>query len=1015
MDKFSWTIDANDIDKDFDRVNIEKILVKTSEIDKFLTKHRDTNKYFVIGPKGIGKTLLLKLKSKMCRDIGYQCIPKTTLCEKLTNLSVSLSADDLNKFKNKATWEKIWELAIYILILRRFEILMPKEIVNTIGEECEDLWSILFNLLQRRNKIDEIHSQVGLWLRPKVLKLQQEINVGQVAIFIDNIDEAFDTHVGNSLKNAHLGTAMLDERVWINAQTSILSVARSICQSNPHIHIYLAIRSEAYNNYNEPLSLQLRDNCIFLEYTKEEVKDIFLKNIKDTSKIDLCEPNNPDLIRRLAGIDYINNRFVVDQNGEKVKEHLFDFIYRHTFGRPREIVEMGKNISEIPVGKRTEEAIYNKINEVSKLLFEQLKRETIPFFREDVFREFCFKIETNIFSIKKAREVFHEIREEFDFDNVNSYLYRLGILGVPKYKEPTFYQSFLPVAQYSLNDTTEVPEFQYFFLHPATYSEMKSIHMSLSNFFNQHNIVGYDQVFDPPLEKEITKHIHLGIDRDCLSIIIPEIYPVKHLSIYLRPNQDWNKLDECGEATFRYEDKSYRFLVYNDRLSKVQKEEVIKNWKDLNIPTIFYSKDRNLLQRVIHESEVITLSNLAYLDDLIRIDYNSHLSKQVYFCQRNINTNNFNKLREKLHIKNPKLKIDKTILDRFLYRYSLSLSDNELVIYVQPEEYSLLICMERYGSSVNQSLTVRRPNNNIEFKFLFLRQKYLVEGLYQFYKILKQKKKFTSQTDYLEVFNAFTYIQKTLLAEKFTTDQINNILGFIGRKDLDDSLNLFAKETLVRLDKLFQIYNSINKPKDIFLLKKSVFPSDQDFYSIISGYSNYTLKNSGIKVLFDTLEIKEKAYLCTIFISYSFKDTEFVTVLADKLIIRGIKLFVFQYDDPLGKLEEIMSEKVQENDKVLFVASENSIKSTACQYELSQCINKYKKTWTNLLIPIRLDDYIFKVNKHDIPDEYGERYWENIGFIKRNNVKDFSLFVKNPSDPLFDAALDDIVSNCKKK
>ena len=55
----AWTVDADDIRiaEDFD----ESLLHRTPEIDAFLRSDRD-EKFIVIGTKGFGKTLLLKVK-----------------------------------------------------------------------------------------------------------------------------------------------------------------------------------------------------------------------------------------------------------------------------------------------------------------------------------------------------------------------------------------------------------------------------------------------------------------------------------------------------------------------------------------------------------------------------------------------------------------------------------------------------------------------------------------------------------------------------------------------------------------------------------------------------------------------------------------------------------------------------------------------------------------------------------------------------------------------------------------
>jgi hypothetical protein len=93
-----------------------------------------------------------------------------------------------------------------------------------------------------------------------------------------------------------------------------------------------------------------------------------------------------------------------------------------------------------------------------------------------------------------------------------------------------------------------------------------------------------------------------------------------------------------------------------------------------------------------------------------------------------------------------------------------------------------------------------------------------------------------------------------------------------------------------------------------------------------------------------------------------------------------------------------MSENINFYDRVLFIASENSIKSEACQYELTNARVKQDKLWKTIFIPIHIDDYLFSLQKDEIrPREKREEYWENIKDLREVNSLDFKKF-KVPSD-----------------
>jgi hypothetical protein len=110
-----------------------------------------------------------------------------------------------------------------------------------------------------------------------------------------------------------------------------------------------------------------------------------------------------------------------------------------------------------------------------------------------------------------------------------------------------------------------------------------------------------------------------------------------------------------------------------------------------------------------------------------------------------------------------------------------------------------------------------------------------------------------------------------------------------------------------------------------------------------------------------------------------------------------------------------MTSGITAHDKLLFIASENSIKSKACQYELTTARKKQEASWENVFFPITIDDYLFKVKKAQIrPIELANEYWENIEEIKRVNALDFSSFNNKAYDEKdFEEQFEKIVDGLK--
>ena len=88
-----------------------------------------------------------------------------------------------------------------------------------------------------------------------------------------------------------------------------------------------------------------------------------------------------------------------------------------------------------------------------------------------------------------------------------------------------------------------------------------------------------------------------------------------------------------------------------------------------------------------------------------------------------------------------------------------------------------------------------------------------------------------------------------------------------------------------------------------------------------------------------------------------------------------------------------MYKNVYNHDMMLFIASEHSLKSKACQFELSTGRKKQEETWQNIFFPVHIDNYLFEVKQNQIrPLDKAEDYWKNIEELKRVSSQDFSQY-----------------------
>lgn len=157
----------------------------------------------------------------------------------------------------------------------------------------------------------------------------------------------------------------------------------------------------------------------------------------------------------------------------------------------------------------------------------------------------------------------------------------------------------------------------------------------------------------------------------------------------------------------------------------------------------------------------------------------------------------------------------------------------------------------------------------------------------------------------------------------------------------------------------------------------------------------FGIHNSDIKEYI--FGLTSKIEFQSIFISYSFKDKDFAQKINNELKSKGIFTFLWEKDSPGGQsLTDIMSNGINEKDRVLFIASKDSLKSKACHFELIAGRKKQEESWENVLFPIHIDNYLFNVKKENIrPLEAQEEYWKNIIELRSLNSLDFSGFTSD--------------------
>lgn len=456
-------------------------------IDNYLQIGDHDKQFVLIGPKGIGKTLFIQLKSYLYRENlkGFKTYPSNSFCENLLIPNELLSKEDLIKFSSFDFWEKIWLFTLTTIACKTQELEIPKE-VSDLTDHSNSCSSIITIILQNRKSISSYFRAI-----PGLLKLVETINNG-LGIFIDDIDQAFKDFLTEYHYSDEDGSISPAIKVWTNAQNGLLSAIYSLNRHNSHLKIYATIRSEAFNAQQGEMKLNFKNYCTELKYSKEEINRIYDLNIELMNKDDYINKNSSNKSEKFLGFSSMPHSFAKDKNNKKKIESTFDFLYRHTLGRPREIVYMGHMIFEDLIRSthyRTStkkfqiEKLRWKANSISNELLQNYFKEIIPQFNKSELIEFLNIVQCNVIpSIFLNKEI----------ESLMKYYYSLGILGYVKQKNhkenSLLIQEFLPSAQYSYNELIQLPKSKYYLTHPSLDDQLKNL-FDL-NFYNKNNIIG---------------------------------------------------------------------------------------------------------------------------------------------------------------------------------------------------------------------------------------------------------------------------------------------------------------------------------------------------------------------------------------------------------------------------------------------------------------------------------------------------------------------------------------------
>ena len=499
------------------------LIYETSSIKAYLApKHQERT--ILVAPKGYGKTLLLIAKKKSLLEArsGQIVMAENRFIDRPLGIFPVIKRELLDLLSSDYEfWKSLWKISLSLSAIKAFaratrerptdrallehdwygRIIADDHKYFEAGEIFADLLSqdykYIVNIIARSNAVFPYFNRINT----------------QIVFFIDNVDEYFRPVLEDRSARTTGRHSLYRNRsnsVWSLAQIALASVAYELEKTNHHIKIYCTIRHEAFLKMPEVESdaFQISGRCTKIEYTRDDLEKIFLKNIDITAKERLVDPDHLDAMLRLVGEENkaVQHRFV------SRPEAIFDYFLRHTLYRPRDLMFIGGEIVKIDPSQRSAQAIRAAVDTATKTIVDSIFGEMRPFFtvpnRELLFR----RIEANVLTLEQLDDVSAAYVADLgdasrdpdgEMSHPFSVLHKLGLLGTVRLEfgnQGRWRQCFLQPTEIQISNDTELPVSEYYLIHPAL--DQSVYERSAGKFtrgYDTRNIIGNQLEWEDPI------------------------------------------------------------------------------------------------------------------------------------------------------------------------------------------------------------------------------------------------------------------------------------------------------------------------------------------------------------------------------------------------------------------------------------------------------------------------------------------------------------------------------------
>ena len=322
----SWASDANQIDIG----TLKDLTFKNAVVREFLD---GAHKHFVSGSKGLGKTLLLTYKRSLLseqyqaaagkdRKQAVQFVPEGRPYLDLMGDLPSIDHSQIDRMASLDHCKRLWSFSFRLSIVSYHPALagvgdladldaLPRRLRGLLEGRPVEPTMVVKELLALT--VRQINQVIDAMEGPLERRLRS-LHSG-VFIFVDKLDQAL---------------RRLPRAAWVHMQAGMIEAAWDLMSANRHVKIYATIREEAFSGYESDIKTNLYGATSTLRYAKHELLELL-------EKLTYYYEGLP--LRDFVLLD------VVSTGRSARSEGTFDFLHRHSLGRPRDLVILASEIS----------------------------------------------------------------------------------------------------------------------------------------------------------------------------------------------------------------------------------------------------------------------------------------------------------------------------------------------------------------------------------------------------------------------------------------------------------------------------------------------------------------------------------------------------------------------------------------------------------------------------------------------------------------------------------------------